>query len=212
MSPVSLGQPLGIDGVQQRMAEIGQELGLDSQPAADAAPATASSAFGGDFNAALQGAIGGAGQDGAGSFMPVIPGQGGTEISKGIPAGLKSLIQSAAMSNGLDPALLASLVKQESGFDPQSRSRAGAMGLTQLMPGTAAELGVSSPFDPAQNLNGGARYLKGLIGKFGSIPLALAAYNAGPGAVSRFGGIPPYAETKNYVKSIMAMYRSGGPS
>jgi soluble lytic murein transglycosylase-like protein len=114
-------------------------------------------------------------------------------------------IDAAAASNGIDPALLKGLVSQESGFDPTARSAAGALGLTQLMPGTAASLGVTNPLDPVQSLQGGAKYLRQQLDRFGGDPrLALAAYNAGPGAVARYGGVPPYAETQNYVNSVMA--------
>ena len=120
-------------------------------------------------------------------------------------------IDAAAASNGIDPALLKGLVSQESGFDPNARSGAGALGLTQLMPGTAASLGVTNPLDPAQSLQGGAKYLRQQLDRFGGDEkLALAAYNAGPGAVARFGGVPPYAETQNYVSSVLgkaASYR-----
>jgi soluble lytic murein transglycosylase-like protein len=114
-------------------------------------------------------------------------------------------IDAAAASNGIDPALLKGLVSQESGFDPNARSGAGALGLTQLMPGTAASLGVTNPLDPAQSLQGGAKYLRQQLDRFGGDErLALAAYNAGPGAVARYGGVPPYSETQNYVNSVMA--------
>jgi soluble lytic murein transglycosylase-like protein len=114
-------------------------------------------------------------------------------------------IDAAAATNGIDPALLKGLVSQESGFDPNARSGAGAVGLTQLMPGTAASLGVSNPLDPVQSLQGGAKYLRQQLDRFGGDErLALAAYNAGPGAIARYGGVPPYAETQNYVNSVMA--------
>jgi soluble lytic murein transglycosylase-like protein len=113
-------------------------------------------------------------------------------------------IDAAAARYGIDPGLLRGLVRQESGFDPRAHSAAGAMGLTQLMPATAASLGVSDPYDPAQSLDGGARYLRQMLDRFGNDPAkALAAYNAGPGAVARFGGVPPYAETQNYVRNIL---------
>lgn len=114
-------------------------------------------------------------------------------------------ITAAARKYNLDPALLAGLVKQESGFNPSIRSAAGATGLTQLMPATAASLGVTDSTDPVQNLDGGARYLRQQLDRFGGDErLALAAYNAGPGAVQKYGGIPPYAETQNYVAKVLA--------
>jgi soluble lytic murein transglycosylase-like protein len=113
-------------------------------------------------------------------------------------------IDAAAARYGIDPALLRGLVRQESGFDPRAHSSAGAMGLTQLMPGTAASLGVTDPYDPVQSLDGGARYLREMLDRFGNDPAkALAAYNAGPGAVARSGGVPPYAETQRYVQNIL---------
>jgi soluble lytic murein transglycosylase-like protein len=124
-----------------------------------------------------------------------------------------SEINAAAASNGIDPALLKGLVSQESGFNPSARSGAGAVGLTQLMPGTASALGVTNPLDPAQSLQGGAKYLREQLDRFGGDQtLALAAYNAGPGAVQKYGGVPPYAETQNYVTSVMskaAAFRGG---
>jgi soluble lytic murein transglycosylase-like protein len=114
-------------------------------------------------------------------------------------------IDAAAASNGIDPALLKGLVSQESGFDPNARSGAGALGLTQLMPGTAAGLGVTNPLDPVQSLQGGAKYLRQQLDRFGGDEkLALAAYNAGPGAVQKYGGVPPYTETQNYVTSVLS--------
>jgi soluble lytic murein transglycosylase-like protein len=110
--------------------------------------------------------------------------------------------KSMAQKHGVPADLFLRLVQQESGWKPQIRSHAGAIGLAQLMPGTAAFLGVD-PTDPRQNLEGGARYLKQMYNKFGTWRLALAAYNAGPGAVQKYGGIPPYKETQNYVKVIL---------
>jgi soluble lytic murein transglycosylase-like protein len=113
-------------------------------------------------------------------------------------------IDAAATRYGIDPGLLGGLVRQESGFDPRAHSPAGAMGLTQLMPATAASLGVTDPYDPAQALDGGAKYLRQMLDRFGNDPAkALAAYNAGPNAVARYGGVPPYAETQNYVRNIL---------
>lgn len=109
----------------------------------------------------------------------------------------------AANRHGVDPQLFLKLVQQESGFDPNAVSSAGAQGLTQLMPGTAEYLGVTDPFDPYQNLDGGARFLRQQLDDFGDPSLALAAYNAGPGNVRKYGGIPPFKETQNYVRNIL---------
>jgi soluble lytic murein transglycosylase-like protein len=112
-------------------------------------------------------------------------------------------ITAAATKYGIDPALLKGLIRQESNFDASARSGAGAQGLTQLMPGTASSLGVD-PSDPAQAIDGGAKYLKQQLDRFGGdVSKALAAYNAGPGAVAKYGGVPPYAETQNYVQKVL---------
>ena len=114
------------------------------------------------------------------------------------------LIEQAAARYGLDPSLLSGLIEQESGFDPSASSSAGALGLTQLMPSTAASLGVSEPLNPAQSIEGGARYLSQLLHQFaGNTADALAAYNAGPGAVEQYGGVPPYPETQQYVAKVL---------
>lgn len=118
-------------------------------------------------------------------------------------------IKEAAERNGLDPKLLAAVVWSESAFNPEAVSSAGAIGLGQLMPGTAAELGVD-PTDPEQNLDGSARYLAAQINRFGRNDLGLAAYNAGPGRVSRAGGIPQIAETQAYVHVVLDRYAQLG--
>jgi soluble lytic murein transglycosylase-like protein len=119
----------------------------------------------------------------------------------GVPYG--DLFTSAAQRYGIDPALLAGVAKVESGYNARAVSPAGAQGLMQLMPGTARGLGVD-PLDPRQAIDGAARLLKRNLDEFGSIPLALAAYNAGGGAVHRYGGIPPFAETRAYVPKVQA--------
>lgn len=111
------------------------------------------------------------------------------------------MARAAARKHGVPEDLFLRLVNQESRFKPQARSHKGAIGLAQLMPGTAKQLGVD-PHDPRQNLEGGARYLRMMYDEFGSWRLALAAYNAGPGAVKKHGGVPPFRETRNYVKKI----------
>jgi soluble lytic murein transglycosylase-like protein len=116
-----------------------------------------------------------------------------------------SLFEKAGARYGVSPSLLSAVARQESGYDPSAVSPAGAQGLMQLMPATARGLGVSDSFNPAQAVDGAARLLHDLIDRFGRTDLALAAYNAGPGAVLRYDGIPPYPETQNYVRSVMAM-------
>jgi len=119
------------------------------------------------------------------------------------------LIEKYADRHDIDPDFVKAVIKQESGFNPTATSHCGAMGLMQLMPGTAKELGVSNAYDPEQNIGGGVAYLKKMMSKFDNDPkLALAAYNAGPGAVSKFGGIPPYKETQNYVKNVLKAYET----
>jgi soluble lytic murein transglycosylase-like protein len=113
-------------------------------------------------------------------------------------------IRAAANKYGVDPALLAAVVKQESNFNPTAQSAAGAKGLTQLMDTTARNLGVTNSFNPQQSLEGGAKFLSGLLKEFhGDESLALAAYNAGPIAVQKYGGIPPYQETQRYVPKVL---------
>ena len=121
----------------------------------------------------------------------------------------RALAKQIAEEEGVDPDLFTRLVEAESSFRPNVTSSAGAYGLTQLMPGTAAQLGVD-PSDPIQNLRGGARYLRQQLDRFGDPALALAAYNAGPGNVSRYGGVPPFEETRNYVNRIMGGYPDEG--
>lgn len=122
---------------------------------------------------------------------------------------IENLIEKYAQKNNLDPDFIKAVVKQESGFNPDAKSKCGAMGLMQLMPQTAKGLGVVDAFDPEQNIEGGVKYLKSMLNRFNNDPkLALAAYNAGPGAVQKYGDIPPYKETQNYVKNILASYEA----
>lgn len=120
-------------------------------------------------------------------------------------------IRSAATFNAVEESLIRAIIHAESAYQPDARSPKGAQGLMQLMPATAAELEVVNPFDPAQNIEGGARYLSQLLVEFkGNLDLAAAAYNAGPNAVYRHGGIPPYDETREYVRRVKILYKRYG--
>ena len=126
---------------------------------------------------------------------------------KSVPAGAAkydAIFEEASRTYGVSKSLLIAVAKAESNFNPNDVSHAGASGIMQLMPGTAKSLGVKNVFDPYENIMGGAKLLRDNIKSFGSVPLALAAYNAGPGAVKKYNGVPPYKETQNYVKKIMA--------
>lgn len=124
----------------------------------------------------------------------------------------KPLIREAEVRYRLPPGLMQALVWAESRFNPMAISPAGAAGLAQLMPATARELGVRNRHDPAQNVDGGARYLRQMLDRFGVVHLALAAYNAGPGAVTRAGGIPRNRETPAYVRSVLQRWMAYSPS
>jgi len=123
---------------------------------------------------------------------------------------LRDMARREALRAGVDPELFIRLVQQESSFNPNAVSAVGARGLAQLMPGTAAELGVEDSFDPVQNLRGGARYLRDRLDEFGDPTIALAAYNAGPGNVRKYGGVPPFEETREYVQKVGGGYKGTG--
>jgi len=114
----------------------------------------------------------------------------------------EDLVREHSQRQSLRPELVRAVIQVESGFDPRATSSKGAMGLMQLMPQTARSLGVLNAYDPGENIRGGTVYLRQLLDKFGSEQLALAAYNAGPGAVDKYDGVPPYRETKDYVRKV----------
>ena len=181
--------------------------GVAPEPAATAVPADATQAPAGDFATALQAATA-ADSSSLSAASQATAGVGsaseGTSTTGAVSSEYDPLIEQAAARYGVDPAVLHGLIQQESGFDPSAQSSAGASGLTQLMPGTAASLGVANPLNPAESIEGGARYLGQLMGQFGGNTAdALAAYNAGPGAVQQYGGVPPYAETQSYVSKVL---------
>lgn len=119
------------------------------------------------------------------------------------------LIEAASKKYNISSIIITAVMRAESGFNPNAVSEAGAMGLMQLMPETAKALGIVNAFDPRENINGGVRYLKDMLTEFGgNLELALAAYNAGPNAVKKYGGIPPYEETQNYVRKVMSSLKN----
>jgi soluble lytic murein transglycosylase-like protein len=213
IAAVDAAATVGASGPQAAVARVAElrELVARAHGARPAQGATAT--LGTSFASALRGAgvgqaITAAAPNGAGGLAggltttPVTPsGSGG--LLGGTPSPYDDLIVAAAQRHGLDPALLKGLIRAESDFDPNAGSSAGAVGLTQLMPSTAAALGVTDPRDPAQSIEGGAKYLKQQLDAFGGdVTKALAAYNAGPGAVARYGGVPPYPETQAYVQRV----------
>ncbi len=189
----------------QALIEASRQVGSSTPIATAPASDPYSGASSGDFASALQAATsadsaGVAGAQPAGPDQPAAQGSAGS----GESGEYESLIDQAAARYGLDPAVLHGLIQQESNFDPSASSAAGAAGLTQLMPGTAASLGVANPLNPAESIEGGARYLSQMASQFGGNTTdALAAYNAGPGAVQQYGGVPPYAETQSYVSKVL---------
>ncbi len=145
---------------------------------------------------------------GAAPYGPVGAGPTGRTTASAAPAQFRALFERAGTAHGVDPGLLAAVAKNESAFNPNAVSPAGAQGIMQFMPATAAQFGVN-PFDPASAIDGAARFLRQLQDQFGSVELALAAYNAGPGNVTKYGGIPPFNETQNYVTKVMNTWRAG---
>lgn len=135
----------------------------------------------------------------------------GAARSRVAPEAIRQVIGNTASRLNVDPKFVDAVVRVESGYDVHAQSSKGAQGLMQLIPATAARFGVEDPFDPAENLRGGVTYLSELLRQFnGDVPLTLAAYNAGEGAVQRYGGVPPYAETRDYVRRVTDIYPGDG--
>jgi hypothetical protein len=132
-----------------------------------------------------------------------------TDAGPGTPPEYADIIRTVAGQEGVDARLVSALIQVESGYQPRARSAKGAMGLMQLMPDTAREYDVSNPYEPRQNIVAGIKHLKTLLARFPTVPLALAAYNAGAAAVDKYGGIPPYAETQSYVTRILQLVGRG---
>lgn len=140
------------------------------------------------------------------SFKEILQAEMGSK--KGNPSEIDHIIKEYSKRYNLPQALVKAVIKAESNFNPRAISRAGAMGLMQLMPQTAKELGVKDPFDPEENIAGGTRYLRGLLDQFGNdLTLALAAYNAGPERVRSAGGIPNITETRQYIERVLRFYK-----
>ena len=180
-----------ISAVQSRIAEI------------TGAPASGEGATAPAFQRALASAMGPGAletQPGANAVLPA-------SSAPVAPAQIEALVTANSTTWQVDPSLVKAIIANESGFDANATSKVGAQGLMQLMPATAAAVGVRNSYDPAQNVAGGTRYLKGLLDRFnGDVRLAVAAYNAGPGAVEKYGDVPPYAETQNYVQNVLGSY------
>jgi soluble lytic murein transglycosylase-like protein len=208
---------VSVDATVARVAQLESMLGLSPAGAPVTTPTSTSGTSSTDFAARLASVTGASPTAAATTDASATTASGatGTAAGTGASTPYAAEIDAAAAKYHVDPALLRGLIRQESNFNANAQSPAGARGLTQLMPGTAAALGVD-PSVPAQAIEGGAKYLRQQLDRFGNDPAkALAAYNAGPGAVQRYGGVPPYAETQNYVRKVLgyaADYRQAAPA
>ena len=196
----------GIADVQSRIAAIQAQFPAPTRPRSDSAVAFADALNKAQAGSATP-ATGGLQQ----AYAPASPlqptGIGGPDAARGAgPAAYAGLFRAAEARHGLPAGLLNAVAKNESGYNARAVSPAGARGLMQFMPATAREMGID-PMVPEQAIDGAARYLASNLRKFKSVDLAVAAYNAGPGAVARYGGIPPYAETRTYVQRVMSTLR-----
>ncbi len=212
----------GIDGVQQRMEELRNRISskfhketktLQQMPDPDFQKQLDMKQEGAKLLASLQngGATPLMGQIGAtsGNLLTPMRPFGLVPLNGGMDkASIQTMLQKVASEENIDYNLLDAITNAESNYNPTAQSGAGAQGLMQLMPATAKSLGVKDPFDPEQNARGAAKYLKGLIAQYGDVAIAVAAYNAGPGNVKKYGGIPPFKETQDYVKKVMGQINS----
>lgn len=190
----------GIQSVMQRMQEIEQRFGIKS---------TGTTAVSGNqgFPAQLQSQI-----KAQNEAENITTATGKRKVNAQVlPAGSKdieSMILQSAKKYGVDPRLVSAVAETESNYRPDAVSSAGAVGVMQLMPETASSLGVQNIYDPSQNIDGGVKYLKEMLSDFnGDVRKAVAAYNAGPQAVKEYNGVPPYAETQNYVNKVLDLYQ-----
>lgn len=178
-------------GILRIQARIDQIFGVD--PVDQQTTPTISNVPSGHFASMVQQQM--ANQDGASAAPQATP-------------AIEQLVQTNSAAQGVDPDLIRAVMANESAFDPNATSSAGAQGLMQLMPQTAADVGVSNSYDPSQNVAGGTRYLRTLLDRFGgNLTNAVAAYNAGPEAVEKYNGVPPYPETESYVKNVLDTYK-----
>jgi soluble lytic murein transglycosylase-like protein len=187
-----------LSAIAQRISQItGQPVELPGMPQED----DSSQSFADMVRSQMNGQVANAGDADPSAAAPDAP-------AMVPPAQIDQLVAQNASQWSVDPSLVKAIIANESGFNANATSKVGAQGLMQLMPGTASGLGVTNAYDPAQNVWGGTKYLKGLLDKFnGDVRLAVAAYNAGPGAVEKYGGVPPYAETQNYVQNVLSSYQ-----
>ena len=189
-----------IADISARVAQIESRFGVRRHAAVSVVPAQSNATVGGASAAAWARSV-------ERSQSPWLQPRADTGSATGASNEYDDLFRTAGARYGVDPALLKAVAWTESNFRPDAVSHAGAQGLMQIMPGTAEGLGVD-PMDPAQAVDGAARYLRQQLDRFGDVRLALAAYNAGPGAVEQHGGVPPYDETIGYVSKVLGRYQS----
>ncbi|MCE1247202.1 MAG: lytic transglycosylase domain-containing protein [Firmicutes bacterium] len=199
-----------ISAIKMRMQDIQSKFGTSPMGSANAMNPTAGlqnpgSTAGVTFDKILASKMEGAGN------MPAPAASGPAPAVSTKASDYDSIINEASTQYGVDARFIKAIIQQESGFNPNATSGCGAMGMMQLMPETAKSLGVNNGYDARENIMGGVKYIKQQLDAFGGDKeKALAAYNAGPGNVQKYGGIPPFAETQNYVKNIMSMYKGMG--